>query len=68
MCADGVPEQFAADLAVKTDHGVATHEVRADDVREAFGDLTRWYAARIAPDEDPRSVVELPLATGALDD
>lgn len=63
----GVPDQFAVDLAVKTDHGVATHEVRTDDVREAFGDLIHWYAGRIAPGEDPRAVVELLLSSGALD-
>jgi hypothetical protein len=62
-----VPEQFAVDLAVKTDHGVATHEIRTDDVGEAFGELLRWCAARIAPGEDPREVVEVLVASGALD-
>lgn len=55
-------------MPVRSDRGVATHEVRTNDVRGAFGDLLRWYAACIAPDEDPREVIELLLASGALDE
>lgn len=55
-------------MAVRSDRGVATHEARTNDVRGAFGDLLRWYAACIAPDEDPREVIELLLASGALDE
>jgi hypothetical protein len=54
--------RYTVDVTAKTDHGVASHAVASNDVSETFEELLRWYASRVAPDDDPAEVVEVLLA------
>ncbi|GAA0652290.1 DUF7500 family protein [Salarchaeum japonicum] len=62
-----VPEQYAAALAVKTDHGVADERFASNNVVDTFERALRWYAHRIDPSEPPEDVLRVLLAESDLD-
>lgn len=50
-------EAYGAHVVVRTPDGLASHEVRSDDVSAAFEATMRWYAAQIDPHADPGEVL-----------
>ncbi|RDI70777.1 DUF7500 family protein [Halopelagius longus] len=63
---DGTPEtseagRYYLELGARTDVAEDETVVEGDDIRAVFADALRWYARRVAPSEDPATVVEVLL-------
>lgn len=54
-------DRYYLELGARTDVAEDETVVEGDDIGAVFADALRWYARRVAPSEDPATVVEVLL-------
>jgi hypothetical protein len=59
--------RYVVDLRVRTDEGADAARFDGEDIREVFERALRWYARRVSPDDDPRTVLDVLLAGTEFD-
>lgn len=65
--ADESTPAYFADVTVRTDEGEFDARFEDDDIGAVCASLLRWYARRVAPDDDPEEVLSILLSRSAFD-